>query len=57
MSSSTHIDNKEKDILILGIGPTQRLEYTLTIEKMYSNNLIATKKKFCSSLHYSGVNS
>ena len=57
MSSSTHIDNKEKDILILGIGPTQRLEYTLTIEKMYSNNFIATKKKFCSSLHYSGVNS
>ena len=57
MSSSTHIDNKKKDILILGIGPTQRLEHTLTIEKMYSNNFTATKKKFCPSLHYNGVNS
>ena len=26
MSSSTHIDNKKKDILILGKGPTQGLE-------------------------------
>ena len=57
MSSSTHIDNKKKDILILGIGPTQRLEHTLTIEKMYSNNFTATKKKFWLSLHYNGVNS
>ena len=30
MSSSTHIDNKKKDILILGRGPTQGLESTLT---------------------------
>ena len=28
MSSSPHIDNKKKDILILGKGPTQRLEHT-----------------------------
>ena len=28
-SSSTHIDNKKKDILVLGIGPTQELEHTL----------------------------
>ena len=33
MSSSAHIDNKGKNILILGIGPTQRLEHTLTAEK------------------------
>ena len=26
MSSSAHIDNKKKDILILGKGPTQGLE-------------------------------
>ena len=26
ISSSSHIDNKKKDILILGNGPTQRLE-------------------------------
>ena len=30
MSFSAHIDNKEKDILVLGIGPTQGLEHTLT---------------------------
>ena len=30
MSSSAHIDNKKKDILVLGKGPTQGLEHTLT---------------------------
>ena len=30
MSSSAHIDNKEKDILVLGKRPTQGLEHTLT---------------------------
>ena len=34
MSSSPHIDNKKKDILILGKGPTQGLEHTLTAKKM-----------------------
>ena len=34
MSSSLHIDNKKKDILILGKGPTQGLEHTLTAKKM-----------------------
>ena len=38
MSSSLHIDNKKKDILVLGRGPTQGLESTLTAEKMYSIN-------------------
>ena len=34
MSSSTKIDNKGKDILILGIGPTQGLgEHSLSAEK------------------------
>ena len=36
MISSTHIDNKKKDILVLGKGPTQGLEHTLTAEKAYS---------------------
>ena len=40
MSSSLHIDNKKKDILILGIGPTQGLEHTLIAEKMYLINLV-----------------
>ena len=44
MSSSTKIDNRKKDILILGKGPTQGLESTLSAEKMYSINF--TKKKY-----------
>ena len=36
MSSSPHIDNKKKYILILGKGPTQGLEHTLATEKLYS---------------------
>ena len=30
MNYSAHVDNKEKEILILGKGPTQGLEHTLT---------------------------
>ena len=45
------------DILVLGIGPSQGLEHTLTTEKMYSITFTVTKKKFCLSLHYNGVNS
>ena len=36
MSSSAHIDNKKKDISVLGKGPTQGLEHTLTAEKCIS---------------------
>ena len=57
MSFSAHIDNKKKDILILGKGPTQGLEHTLTAEKMYSINFTVTNIKFCLSLHYNGANS
>ena len=57
MSSSAHIDNKKKDILVLGKGPTQGLEHTLTAEKMYAIIFTATNKKFCLSLHYNGANS
>ena len=46
MNSSAHIDNKKKDILILGNVPTQGLEHTLTAEKMYLINFTLTKKKF-----------
>ena len=43
MNSSIHIDDKGKDILILGKGPMQGLaEHSLTGEKMYSINF--TKK-------------
>ena len=37
-SSSTKIDNKKKDILILGKGPIQGLEHTISAEKMYLTN-------------------
>ena len=57
MSSSIHFDNKGKDILVLGRGPTKGLESTLTAEKMYSITFTVTKKKFCLSLHYNGANS
>ena len=57
MSSPTHIDNKKKNILVLGKGPTQGLEHTLTAEKMYSINFTVTRNKFCLSLHYNGANS
>ena len=34
MSTSPHIDNKKKDILVLGRGPTQALESNLTAENI-----------------------
>ena len=37
-SSSTKIDNEKKDILILGKGPIQGLEHTISAEKMYLTN-------------------
>ena len=46
MSSSIHIDNKKKEILILGRGPTQGLKSTLTAEKIYSINFTEKNKKF-----------
>ena len=46
----------KKDILILGIGPTQGLEHTLTAEKMCSINFTEINKWFCLSLHYNGAN-
>ena len=58
MSSSAYIDNKKKGIIIPGKGPTQGLgEHSLTAEKMYSINFIVTRKNFCLSLHYNGLNS
>ena len=57
MNSSAHIDNKKKDILVPGKGPTQGLEHTLTAKEMYSINFTVTKKKFCLNLHYNGANS
>ena len=57
ISSSTKIDPRKKDILILGKGPTQRLQHTLAAENIYSVNFTENNKKFCVSLHYNGANS
>ena len=54
MSTFIRIDNKGKYILVLGGGPTQGIESTLSAEKMYSINFTVTKKRFCLSLHYNG---
>ena len=51
MSLSAHIDDDKKDILVFGKGPTQGLEHTLTLQRMYSINFSVTKK-FCLSLYY-----
>ena len=58
MSASPYIDNKGKDVLILGRGPTQELgEHSLTAEKMYPVNFTDHRKKCCLSLHYIGAKS
>ena len=47
MSSSVHIDNKGKDILILGSGPTQGLgEHSLTAEKCIQLILVQLEENF-----------
>ena len=58
MSSSVDIDNKKKDVLNLGIGPTQILnDTTLSAEAQHQINFSRSNRKFCLSLHYNGSNS
>ena len=58
MSSSPHVDNKKKDILILGKGSTEGLDdTTLTPENKCLINFAAARRKFCLSLHYNETNS
>ena len=57
MSSSVHIDNKGKDILIFGVGPTQGLgDNTLTAEARYPINFTQSNRKFVLSPHYNVSN-
>ena len=57
MSSSVHIDNQNKDILILGEGSTQRLDdTTLTAEAKNTINFAQPRERFVLSLHYYGSN-
>ena len=58
MTTSMHIDNKNKDILILDKGPTQGLDNnTLTAEAKYAINFTQPIKIFVLSMHYNGSNS
>ena len=45
MSSSIKIDNRIKDILILGKGPTQGLKHTLLQKKFIQIVLLSITKK------------
>ena len=58
MSSSVHLDNKNKDILILDEVPTQGLDdITLTAEAKYPISFTQARKRFVLILHYNGSNS
>ena len=58
MTSSVHVDNKNKFILIPGERPTQQLEdTTLTAEAKYPINFIQPNKRLVLSLHYNRSNS
>ena len=58
LSSSVHVYNKWKDILISGEGATQGLnDTTLTTEAKYPINFTQSGKRFVLSLHYNGRNS
>ena len=58
ISSSVHVDNRKKEILILRIGPVQGLhDTTLTAKAQYSTNFLRSNKKLCLSLHYNKSNS
>ena len=57
-SNSAHATNKTQNILIMGHGPTQKVNNTtIYAEKMYSPNFSAENKIFCLSLPYNGDNS
>ena len=57
MSSSVHIDNENKNILILGERPSQGLDdTTLTAEAIYLINFTHSNKRFVLSLQYNGSN-
>ena len=53
MSSSVHINIKNKDTVILGEEPTWGLDdTTLTAEPIYPTNFTQSRKRSVLSLHY-----
>ena len=58
MCPSMHIDNKNKDILIIGERATQILDdTTLTPAEKHPINFTQSGKRFVLSLQYNGSNS
>ena len=58
MRSSVHIDNKNKDILILGVGLTQGLDdTTVTGEAKYHIKFTQSGERLVLKLHDNGSNS
>ena len=58
MNSSVPIDDKKRDILILGKDPTQGVDdTTFTAEAQYSVTFSRSNRKNCLSMHYNGNNS
>ena len=57
-TNSIHINNKTKDVLVLGRDFTQKIDDTpIYAEKNYSPNFTVVNKTFCLSLHYDGDDS
>ena len=58
MNASVRSENRNKHILILGEGPTPRLDdISLTTEAKYPINFTQPNKRFVLSLPYNGSNS
>ena len=58
MSSPVHIDNKQKNTLILGEGPMQGLDNTtLTAKAKYAINFTEPRNRFVLSPYYNRSNS
>ena len=58
MSSSVHIDNENKVILVLDEGTTQGIDdTTLAAKAKYSADFTQPRKKFVLGLNYNGSNS
>ena len=57
MSSSVHIDGRNKNILVFGEGPTQVLDNsTIKAKAKYPINFTESGKRFVLNLHYNGSN-
>ena len=57
-TSSSHVDNRHNNFLVLGEGPTDDIKGSAgTAEKTFSINFSILKTKFCLSLHYNDANS